>query len=97
MELRNLDLEITPRFCGIAIEYLRKDADSFRPTSTEAARYGAASFRLERHLPTMQWLATNRCDCTAAVAAYEATARLYEDSPERARFLAALAKLRRGT
>ena len=96
MELRNLDLEITPRFCGIAVEFLRKDADSFRPT-TAAARYDVVSYRIERHLLTMRWLAANECDCAAAVSAYETTARLYEDSPERARFLAALAKVRGGT
>jgi hypothetical protein len=97
MELRHLDLEITPRFCAIAVEFLRKDAESFRPTPASAARYDRASFRMERHLLTMQWLAANRCDCAAAVSAYETTALLYDASPERARFLTALAQLRRAT
>jgi hypothetical protein len=95
MELSHLDLQITPRFCGIAREFLRKDAESFRPKTSEPAPYAVVAFRIERHLPTIRWLSAHDCDCDAVVAAYENTAHLYPDSPERAQFLATLVQLQR--
>jgi hypothetical protein len=95
MELSHLDLQITPKFCGIARQFLRKDAESFRPKTSEPAPYQVVAFRMERHLLTLRWLEAHDCDCDAAVTAYETTARLYPDSPERAQYLATLARLHR--
>jgi len=95
MELPRLDLEITPRFCEVAREFLRADADSLRPKPADPGRSGQIPYRIERHLPTIRWLTERGCDCEAAVSAYEATARLYPDSPQRAQFLDQLARMRR--
>ncbi len=95
MELQHLDLAITPKFCTIAVEFLRKDAESFRPKASDEKPYAVMAFRIERHLPTIRWLIANNCDCAAAVRAYDSIARLYPDSPERAQFLAKLTQLQR--
>lgn len=81
-------------FREIASEFLRKDAESFRPITSDPAPYSVMAFRVERHLPTLQWLVAHDCDCEASLAAYETTARLYPDSPERKQFLTKLARLR---
>ena len=95
LELQHLDLAITPRFCAIAVDFFRRDAESLHPNASDPKPYAVMAFRVERHLPTIRWLSTHDCNCDAAVSAYESTARLYADSPERARFLATLAQLHR--
>ncbi|MGH7712617.1 MAG: hypothetical protein ACREOG_15100 [Gemmatimonadaceae bacterium] len=95
MELRHLDLSVTPRFCGIAVEFLRKDAESFRPTTTDPKPLAVMPYQIDRHLTTMHWLEAHGCDCDVAVKAYATTAGLYPASPERARFIAQLAELRK--
>lgn len=94
MELPRLDVAMTPRFCEVAREFLRRDAESLRPGPDDPTRSGAIPFRIERHLPTIRWLTDHGCDCEAAVTAYEASARRYPDSPQRAQFLEKLAQLR---
>ena len=44
---------------------------------------------------TIEWLTAHGCDCEAAVTAYETTARLYPDSPQRTALLGKLAPLHR--
>ncbi|MGH7693421.1 MAG: hypothetical protein ACRENH_00490, partial [Gemmatimonadaceae bacterium] len=49
LELQHLDLAITPRFCGIAVDFLRKDAEALRPGASDPKPYAVMAFRIERH------------------------------------------------
>jgi hypothetical protein len=94
LELTHLDLAPDAELAAVARDFLAKDAESLRPTKDRVLTYDQIAFRVERHLPAMDWLARHGCDIGTALDAYETTARLYPDSPARAQFLAKLAGLR---
>jgi len=94
IELANLNLTPTAKFCAIAGEFLRKDAESFRPRVPDPAPYSVMAFRVERHLPAMHWLVEHNCDIDVGVATYAEVVKLYPDEKERQGFLDKLAALR---
>lgn len=90
-ELRNLALEPTPELCENAIAFLTEHAFAHRAKLADYNnRFVVAEQDLEKFLFGMQWLAEHRCDVRPAVTEYKASAMLYPEAPERAKFLARL-------
>ncbi|MEO8202154.1 MAG: hypothetical protein ABI679_16605 [Gemmatimonadota bacterium] len=94
VEIDNLDLEATPRFCELAARHLQKEAESWRTTVPNPPEYKVSVGQMEKYLPAMRWLVEHRCDIDAALVTTETTVRIYPISPERENFLAAVARLR---
>lgn len=94
VEMRNLDLDATPRFCALARQHLEKEARAWRTTVEHPPEYTVSAGQLEKYLPAMEWLAAHHCDLGSALAEIQSTVRIYPTSPERERFLDTLARLR---
>jgi hypothetical protein len=96
VEIANLDLEITPRFCGLSRAFLVKHAKDWRPTEEVPPEYSVRSQRIEQFLPAMKYLIAHGCNIEPGVTDLIETVRGYPGSPARDRFLAELGQLRGG-
>lgn len=89
-----LALEPTPALCRGAVALLVRNARDLVPADPALRLpFESAASRIEFYRPALEWVA-RRCDGAAAVAAFEAAAGAFVDSPERARYLAWLQGLR---
>ncbi len=93
-ELSNLALEATPALCESARRFLRKKADSMKPNVAGAPPYDVIADLIEPYLPTMTWLTQKHCECADELDGINQIVRVYRDSPERDKFLAALDQIR---
>jgi len=90
-DLRNLALNPTPELCTLATEFLRLHAVNYQGRAVwDDKRFVVAAQELDKYLYGMQWLAEGGCSLRTALDAYRVTAQAYDDSPERAQFLARL-------
>ena len=88
-DLWQLDIAPTPSLCDAFAARLQKEAEEDRGKGS----YWVVVEYLEIHLENLKWLASAHCDLKDAIAAVETTARGYPETPQRDRFLAALAQL----
>ena len=88
-DLWQLDIAPTPSLCDAFAARLQKEAEADRGKGS----YWVVVEYLEIHLENLKWLASAHCDLKDAIAAVETTARGYPETPQRDRFLAALAQL----
>lgn len=95
-EVPALAAEATPALCDAAREAIIFHAGRVRPDQGSRLSYASDSRNVEFYMPTIEWLVARGCSLDAGLAELETTAGVYADSPERARFLARLAELRRG-
>jgi len=94
-EVPSLGAEATPALCDGAREAIVFHARRMRPDDgAPTAPYGRYARDVEFYMPTVEWLAAQRCSLGNALAELDTTARAYGDSPERTRFLARLTELR---
>lgn len=68
LEIHNLNLQITPELCRVTTEFLRKDADSYKPATPDAPPYSVMAYRIEQFWWNMEWLAGHGCDRNGAEA-----------------------------
>jgi hypothetical protein len=93
-EVPALATEATSALCDAAREAVVFHARRTRPGSPEeAAHYARYARDVEYYMPTVEWLIARGCPLGDGLAELETTARAYDDSPERARFLERLAAL----
>lgn len=90
-DLWQLDIAPTSSLCDAFAAQLQKEAENDRGK----ASYGVVADYFEIHLANLKWLSSSNCDLNEAIGAVETTARGYPQTPQRDRFLAALAQLRR--
>jgi len=88
-DLWQLDIAATPSLCDAFAARLQKEAEE----DGGKGSYWVVVEYLEIHLENLKWLASAHCDLKDAIAAVETTARGYPETPQRDRFLAALAQL----
>jgi len=93
VEIANLDLEITPRFCELSRAFLVKHAQDWRTTAEVPPEYSVRSQRIEQFLPAMKYLIAHGCDIEPAVTDLMETVRGYPASAERDQFLGELGRL----
>jgi hypothetical protein len=94
VEIANLDLAITPRFCELSRAFLVKHAADWRDTVESPPEYSVRSQRIEQFLPAMKYLIAHGCDIEPAITDLMETVRGYPASSERDRFLAELDRLK---
>lgn len=90
--------DATADLCGAALAELRGQfAKIHRPKTDDPRPYSELLARLGNgeQLPALQWLASHGCDAEAGLTEAETMVRAYQDSPDRAAMLAALAALHR--
>jgi len=91
LELHQLAPAVTPSLCTAVVAYLARDAATFRPGTPGPVSYGQVAWRMERHLPALEYLHAHGCRLDPALAAYESTVAAFPSSPEGERFRARLA------
>lgn len=96
VEIANLDLAITPRFCDLSRAFLVKHAKDWRTTVETPPDYPVRSDRIEQFLPAMKYLIAHGCDIEPAITDLIETVRGYPAAPARDRFLAELDRLKGG-
>jgi hypothetical protein len=93
-----LDLETTPPLCKGALAQVHGDFSKvLRPRADDPRPYSELLDRLGAYDPmtALKWLAAHGCDAEAELSEAEGVVRTYQDSPDRAAALAALAQLHR--
>ena len=95
-EVSTLAAAATPALCDAAREAIIFHARRVRPDEGSRVAYASDARNVEFYMPTVEWLVARGCSLDDGLAELETTAGAYADSPERARFLARLAALRRG-
>jgi hypothetical protein len=91
--LPDLDLEATPALCQAAGTYLLKSAKGSHLRKRDDPRPYTAEVSLHESLPGIRWLTAHGCNCDEGIAALEASARTYLDSPDRQKLLGELEAL----
>ena len=95
-EVPALASDATPALCDAVREAIVFHARRVRPDDGKApASYARYARDVEFYMPTVEWLTARGCSLNDGLAELEATANAYAAGPERARFLAHLAELRR--
>jgi hypothetical protein len=92
--LPDLDLQATPALCQAAATYILKSAKGSHLRKRDDPRPYTAEVSLHESLPGIRWLMAHGCNCDEGIAALEASARTYLDSPDRQKLLADLGALR---
>ena len=92
--LPDLDLQATPALCQAAAAYLLKSATGSHLRKRDDPVPYTAQVSLHENLPGLRWLLAHGCNCDEGIAALDASARTYLDSPDRRKLLADLAALR---
>jgi hypothetical protein len=93
VEVENLDLQATPRFCELARQHLEKEAAAWRTTVESPPEYSVSVGQLEKYHPAIAWLVTRHCNLDRALSTTMETIRIYPPSAERERYLAELTRL----
>jgi hypothetical protein len=91
-----MNIEMTPVVCEGSKRRLREIARDMRPNpNTRGAVFFHDSQDIWLYRDGLTWIVNHGCDCTDEIKALEDAARLYEDTPDRQKFLDYLAGLRR--
>lgn len=93
VEIANLDLQVTQRFCDLSRAFLVKHAKDWRTTAEIPPEYAVRSGRIEQFLPAMQYLISHGCNIEPSIADLIETVQGYPASPGRDRFVAQLRSL----
>jgi hypothetical protein len=92
-----LDLDPTAELCAAARKVLHDDITKvYRPAADDPRSFQEFLERVgaDRDVPALIWLARHGCDVDAELAQVESLAFAYQDSTDRAPFLARLASVR---
>jgi hypothetical protein len=92
--LPDLDLQPTPALCQAAGAFLLKTATGSHLRKRDDPVPYTAQVSFHELLPGIRWLVAHGCNCDEGIAALDASARTYLDSPDRRKLLADLAALR---
>ena len=92
--LPDLDLQPTPALCQAAGTYLAATAKSNHLRKRNDPVPYTAEVSFHENLAGIRWLIAHGCNCDEGIAALDASARTYLDSPDRQKLLADLAALR---
>jgi hypothetical protein len=99
-DIPSFGVDASSALCEAARDAMTFHARRVRPeesdVSERAAGYARYARDVEFYMPSAEWLVQRGCSLDEGLAELEMTAQAYPDSPERARFLARLATLRRG-
>jgi hypothetical protein len=90
--LPRLDVTPSPAICAGVAKTLRNQADHLPSLDTGPLAYSFFAERIERYLPTIEWLRSGGCDLTAVIDQLSAGALKFQGSPARQAFLARIAR-----
>lgn len=94
-DLQDMDLRATPPICEGGLNYFMKQLEGIAPDRNDPGSFKKVQEIILPYMPGLKWMAENKCDCRAALDGLEKLVRACDDSPERTKFLAEIAGLRR--
>ncbi len=93
IEIDQINVEATPKFCELARKILADCAKSISPP-VPGRPYDWEKGQVDPYLAAMKWLLDHHCECGAEATAVESAVRAYPRAADRDRTLASLTAMR---